>query len=238
MKTESSSISFGNQKIAYSIIRRERKTLEISVEPDTTVVVVAPINASCEAIANKVHKHATWVLKQKRHFSKYLPRIPERQYVAGETHLYLGRQYRLKVKPSGDDRVVLTRGFITVHSRHPDDPEVTRRIVENWYFERAQEKFTERLELSLLRFPDPERFRPTGIAVRRIKHRWGSMSTSFRLILNRKLIESSVDAIDYVITHELCHIAEPNHGRAFYRLLDRVMPDWGDRKERLERSVV
>ena len=64
--------------------------------------------------------------------------------------------------------------------------------------------------------------------------RWGSLSPSRRLLLNRRLIEAPVDTIDFVIVHELCHMAEPHHGAAFYRLLDRVMPDWAGRKGRLE----
>ena len=63
------------------------------------------------------------------------------------------------------------------------------------------------------------------------------MSPAGRLLLNRRLIEAPVDAIDYVITHELCHIAEPNHEAAFYELLDRVLPDWQHRKQRLERIM-
>lgn len=63
------------------------------------------------------------------------------------------------------------------------------------------------------------------------------MSPAGRLLLNRRLIEAPVDAIDYVITHELCHIAEPNHGAAFYELLDRVLADWQHRKQRLERIM-
>jgi predicted metal-dependent hydrolase len=63
------------------------------------------------------------------------------------------------------------------------------------------------------------------------------MSPSGGLVLNRRLIEAPVDAIDYVITHELCHIAEPHHSSAFYQLLDRILPDWQRRKERLERVM-
>ena len=63
------------------------------------------------------------------------------------------------------------------------------------------------------------------------------MSPAGRLLLNRRLIEAPVDAIDYVITHELCHIAEPHHDAPFFDLLERVMPDWERRKQRLERFM-
>ena len=124
-----------------------------------------------------------------------------------------------------------------VYSRCPGEPEITRALLERWYRERARAKFTERLEVNLERFPDSEAFRPQGIIVRQLRKRWGSMSPGMRLLLNRRLIEAPVDAIDYVITHELCHIAEPHHGTAFFALLDTVLPDWSKRKERLERCM-
>lgn len=73
--------------------------------------------------------------------------------------------------------------------------------------------------------------------MRRMAKRWGSLSAAGRLLLNRRLIEAPVDTIDYVIVHELCHMAEAHHGPEFYRLLDRVMPDWARRKARLEAKM-
>ena len=237
MKAEQHRIQYGRQTIAFTVVRRQRKTLEIAVESDAAVVVAAPRATSLEAIAQKVVKRAAWVRRQQRFFSQYLPRTPERRFVAGETHLYLGRQYRLKVIPHIEAGVKLTRGFILVQSREPHQAERTRQLVEDWYRARAHVKFAERLEASLARFPEPESFRPCGLIVRRMRRRWGSLSPSCRLLLNRRLIEAPVDAIDYVITHELCHIAEPHHGAAFFALLDRILPDWPRRKERLERRM-
>lgn len=237
MSTQRHSIRYGRQTIAFTVERRERGTLEIAVEPDATVVVSAPLGASLESIAEKVCKRAAWIRRQQDFFSQYQPRTPERRFIAGETHLYLGRQYRLKVVPHTQAGVKLTRGFIVVQSCQPDRASRTRELVEGWYRARAQTKFAERLEASLERFPEPESFRPRGLIVRRMRRRWGSLSPSSRLLLNRRLIEAPVDAIDYVITHELCHIAEPHHGPGFFALLDRVLPDWPRRKERLERRM-
>ncbi len=201
------------------------------------MVITAPMDAPLEGITEKVRKRAVWVLRQQRFFSQFMPRTPERRYLAGEMHLYLGRQYRLKVVRHGRPGVKMIRGFIIVHTRDPEKPEVTRRLVEGWYRKQARAKFAERLEASLARFADPEAFRPRGLIVRRLEKRWGSLSPSGRLLLNRRLIEAPVDTIDYVIAHELCHMAEPHHGAGFYRLLDRVMPDWTGRKERLEERM-
>lgn len=231
-------IQFGEHRIVFHVVRRDRKTLEIGVEPDTTVVVAAPRDASIEAISEKVRRRAAWVRRQQRFFSQFLPRTPERRFVSGETHLYLGKQYRLKVISCEIPGVKLLRGFIVVRSREPGRSESTRGLVEEWYRDKARVKFTERLEVNLLRFANPETLRPRGLIIRTMRRRWGSLSASSRLVLNRRLIEAPVDGIDYVITHELCHITEPHHGIRFYELLERVMPDWPNRKERLERSIV
>lgn len=237
MKRQGYCLRYGSHDIAYEIVRRPRKTLEIAVEPDTSVVLTAPEDAPLEAIEAKLRKRAAWVLRQQRYFAQFLPRTPERRFVSGETHLYLGRQYRLKVVPHVQAGVKLIRGFILVQTHRPDRPDMTRALVEAWYRERARVKFPERIEHCLGFFPDPKAFRPRGLIVRQIRQRWGSMSPAGRLLLNLRLIQAPVDAIDYVITHELCHIAEPHHGPAFFELLDQVMPDWERRKNRLERAL-
>jgi predicted metal-dependent hydrolase len=237
MKAERHSVQYGEHRIDFAIVRRDRTTLEIAVEPDASVIVAAPEDAPLTAIEEKVRKRAAWILRQKRYFIQFLPRTPDRQYVAGETHLYLGRQYRLKVVPHVQANVKLIRGFIVVQTHRPERTEVTRELVDAWYRQRAQTKFAERLELNLLRFPAPDEFRPKGLIVRQLRQRWGSMSPASRLLLNRRLIEAPLDAIDYVITHELCHIAVPHHGPEFFELLDRVLPDWPIRKHRLEQRM-
>jgi predicted metal-dependent hydrolase len=237
MTTELHRLQYGEHTLEFALIRKKRATLEIAVEPDATVVVTAPIETPLGAIVEKVRRRVAWVRRQQRFFSQYVPRTPERQFLPGETHLYLGRQYRLKVVPNVKANVKLIHGFIAVQSQEPDRPDVTRGLVYQWYREHAHTKFAERLETNLLRFPDPEGFRPSSLIIRRLRQRWGSMSPGGKLLLNRRLIEAPVDAIDYVITHELCHIAEPGHNTSFFQLLDRVLPDWHRRKERLERVM-
>jgi predicted metal-dependent hydrolase len=234
MISSAHSVSFGSHLLEFTVRRRDRKTLEIAVEPDASIVVTAPIDASIEAIEEKIKKRAGWIIRQQRYFGQYLPRTPEKRFVAGETHLYLGRQYRLKIGAGLKNTVKLARGYINVTSVRPNNAEATRELVERWFLDRACQKFRERLEASMLRFPEPEAFRPAGLIVRQLEMRWGSMSPRGRLMLNRRLIHAPTDAIDYVITHELCHIEEPNHSSSFFSLLGRVMPDWEKRKERLE----
>jgi len=230
-------IRFGQREISYKLIRRPRKTLEIAVEPDTTVVVVAPLEASLEAIETRLRKRASWIIRQQRHFSQFLPRTPKRRYLSGETHLYLGRRYRLKVIPHDKQFLKLSRGIMLVGTPHHRRSEAIRKLLENWYRERAHIKFPERVERCLGFFPDAEAFCPADLIIREMKKRWGSLSPSGRLVLNLQLIKAPVDAIDYVIIHELCHKTAPHHDATFYGLLKRIMPDWERRKQRLEQAL-
>lgn len=237
MNVELRQIDYGSHKIVFAVDRRNRRTLEIAVEPDLSVSVAAPTLAAVEDIDAKVWKRAAWILKQQAFFRQFLPRTPERQFIAGETHLYLGRQYRLKVRPGLIDRVRFYRGYIDIETIRPKMTAHIRDMVHAWYRERAEIKFKDRLQLNRERFASPDAVNPKVLVVRKLSQRWGSMSSAGRLILNTRLIEAPVDAIDYVITHELCHMIHSHHGPAFFDLLAKVMPDWESRKEKLERLM-
>ncbi|SFU18632.1 M48 family metallopeptidase [Sedimentitalea nanhaiensis] len=237
MSAEVCEVAFGQNTITFDLVRRERKTLSISVHPDLAVEVLAPTDASFEKIAEKVLKRAPWIQNQLKYFAQFQPRTPKRSYVAGETHLYLGRQYKLKVVPHIQNGVKMLRGQIMVNSTKPRNQEHTRDLVRDWMLKRAQVKFSERLEICRGRFADPEAVVPAGLLIRDLSQRWGSMTARRNLVLNRSLIGASTDSIDYVITHELCHIEYQHHGTAFYEHLGRVMPDWERRKTKLERQL-
>lgn len=237
MNAQCLTLPYGEELIEFQLERRVRKTLSISVRPDLGVEVVAPVDAPLERIYEKVRRRAPWIRKQLSFFAQFQPRMPERRYVSGETHLYLGRQYKLKVIPHIQQHVKLHRGQLVVQSLKPRQAENTKALVEDWYAQRARLKFHERLEICLSRFPQSEAFEPSSLMIRRLSRRWGSMTPARTLVLNRSLIRASVDSIDYVITHELCHIPFGHHGADFYKLLDRVMPDWEKRKLKLERQL-
>lgn len=230
-------IEYGGHVIDYTVTRRVRKTLEIAVEPDLTISVAAPMNAASEAIRAKVRKRAAWILAQRRFFEQFAPRSPEKRYLSGETHLYLGRQYRLRVLKSELPSTRLFHGRLIVHTRHPENHMETKRLLDQWYADKARAKFIERIETCLLRFPHPASVTPTRLTIRHMRKRWGSMSDGRRLLLNPRLVQAPVDAIDYVITHELCHVMQPSHSSAFFRMMSRIMHDWQSRKVRLEKFL-
>jgi len=230
-------ISYGKQRIAYRVLYSERQTLEIAVYPDAQVVVKAPTGTGPDAIQLRVRKRGHWIVRQMAYFQQFQPRTPPRRYVGGETHLYLGRQYRLKLLPGDKNQVQLMRGYFFVTCRNKPDPGKVQQLLEKWYLARAREKYSEILASGL---PD---FRSFGcieprLRIRHMKTRWGSLSPNGLLTLNRDLIRAPRECIEYVVTHELCHLQFKDHSPAFYRLLEELLPDWEKRKHRLECLLV
>jgi len=237
IESERHSVQFGGRRIEFALVWRERRHLSIEVHPDRTISVIAPVGKAVEDVLVRVRRRAAWIVKQIDYFERFQPLSPPRRYVGGETHLYLGRQYRLKVTKNKKDEVKLLGRHIHVFSNRPDDSEYTKRLVEDWYRVHAQAAFERRL-LACLQTARGLNVESPKVIVRRIKTRWGSCSNRGTILLNTELVKAPVDSIDYVITHELCHLKVLEHTPVFYRLLSRCMPDWERRKARLEKVML
>ena len=118
------SVVYGRKTIDFSLLYCERKTLEIAVHPDSTVIVKAPTQSDITLIEKKMIKRARWILRQLNYFKQFNPKTPVRCYVNGETHLYLGKQYRLKLAEGTENSVKLSRGLfhITFVGKNTDAP--------------------------------------------------------------------------------------------------------------------
>ena len=71
---------------------------------------------------------------------------------------------------------------------------------------------------------------PARVTIREQKTRWGSGSRKGNLNFNWKLIRAPQEALDYVVVHELCHLYEFNHSPGFWRMVESVLPDYGQWK--------
>jgi predicted metal-dependent hydrolase len=228
-------IIYGQERIDFSIRFSQRERLTISVHPDLSVTVDAPDDRPVNEVITRVKRRAGWIVRQRDFFERFKPEQPERRYVGGETHIYLGRQYRLKLTEDNSGCVKLTRGYFVVRTRNPHDPVRVKRLLDKWYADHSRSALLSRLSRCselVRRFDVPS---PDTVQFRRMSRRWGSCGKGGGIVLNTELVKASVYCIDYVIVHELCHLKHPNHGREFYRLLEMCLPDWARRKERLER---
>jgi predicted metal-dependent hydrolase len=227
---------YGPDTIRYEVrFLASRQTLGIEVHPDSRVVVRAPLGCPETLIAERVRKRAAWISRQLAEFERYHPRTPARQYVNGESHLYLGRQYRLKLLSSDTRGVKLTRGRLLVSLPGEPDPERVKALLHRWYLDRARAVFGEVLDASLRHFKGVEHPR---LIVRAMQSRWGSLSRAGTMTLNVNLVRAPRLCIEYVVVHELCHIKYRDHDARFFKLLGQVMPDWEQRKQRLEAALL
>jgi predicted metal-dependent hydrolase len=228
--------SYGTTVIRYSVSISDRKTLAIEVHPDLSVRVIAPKGSSQKDIREKILKRARWIRKHQRYFEEFLPRTPRREYVSGESHYYLGRRYILRVRKSAKRSVKLVGPDLIVLVEKPNDVAVVKSLLATWYYRHAQGKFQQSLNDALSKFKRHQMNVPPMI-IRRMSKRWGSCTPTGKIILNPEIIESSSKCIEYVVTHELCHLVYPNHGAAFHQLQDEVMPEWRKWKMRLEKML-
>lgn len=233
MSSSHRAIAYGKESIDFSLHHVDRKTLEIAVHPNQTVVVKAPLGTDVEEIQRRVVRRADWIARQRAFFRKFDPRTPERRYVGGETHLYLGRHYRLRISSGKHDTVKLIGGFFEIEMRENISPEKVKCLLKKWYRDRAAARFREGFDRCWTHFEKHSSAKPR-MQIKSMRKRWGSLSANRMLTLNTDLIRAPRECIDYVITHELGHLWYKNHGPEFYRFLDKVMPDWERRKHQLE----
>ncbi len=226
---------YGDELIAVERVPRPQATgkVLIKVHPNGQVVVSAPEDASDNAVLCALKKRGRWIYKQRREFSKQREFSTPRQYISGESHYYLGKQYLLKVieAPAQVQGVKLLRGRLEVSVRSKSADKV-QALLSNWYKARAKETFAKRLDAVLghaLWVTNPP-----SLHLLTMQTQWGNCSPKGRITLNPLLVKAPRECIDYVILHELCHLAEHNHSERFYRLMSQVMPEWEKTKERLD----
>ncbi len=228
---------YGDREFRYHLCYlpdHKKASIKVHVHPNGMVQVDAPASAQLPEIKAAVQRRARWVLKHLDDIEKRNHHICPRQWVSGESMLYLGRRYVLKVINDTDQRKVtckLIGGQLRVRGRELS-PERAQKAVHRWYRERALDVFQRRLEMMVETLP----WMKTIPAWRMIEMQtqWGSCSPEDVVLLNPHLIKAPTRAIDYVLLHELCHLVEHNHSLRFYRLLDRFMPEWRSVKEQLD----
>jgi predicted metal-dependent hydrolase len=140
--------------------------------------------------------------------------------------------------PNG--QLVLTTTEPTAECPSPTaESDHVKQLLDAWYLRRAKRELAARLQAC---WADPSGeetspFNGRPLPTLRVKHmrsRWGSMSPKGAMSLRADLVRAPVECIDYVIVHELCHLVHPHHGRPFWAMVERLMPDWKHRRCRLQ----
>jgi predicted metal-dependent hydrolase len=219
-----------------AVLRRSgRGTLAISVLPDGTLELTAPLDCTEAEIVGKVGKRLRWIVRQRSAFAAMNRNRMLIRYESGATHRYLGHQYRLKIRRGDPTGVRLIGAYFQIATRNgtPQEAEVA---LNAWLRGKAVEQFSARLAkwepwCRDRKLPVPR------VRLWRMPKRWGSSHRDGRIYLNPELVKAPSICIDYVIAHEVCHLKHPQHDRAFFRLLDQTVPDWRSIKARLEQLL-
>lgn len=230
-------IIYGSSTIHFSLEYAERKTLGIKVHPDKSVQVIAPLDAQFEKITQKVKQKASWIIKQQDFFLSFHPVTPPRRFVSGETHLYLGKQYRLKIIESNKENVKLIGSYIRIQVKSKSNVQQIERSLKKWYTNKAHVHFSKLFEQKVNHTKTFYNGTPQ-LKFRWMDKRWGSCDKHGTIHLNTELIKAPKKCIEYVIIHEFCHLAHLNHSGAFYELLEELLPNWKATKNELERLMV
>ena len=211
---------------------RRRTRVGIVIDPTGFVRIDAPRSAALDEIREIAREHGRWISRRLAQLSELGTYYVSPAFEQGELHHYLGSYFPLILKRHlGEPTVELTDTSLVVNSRdHAVD--AVKGVVNDWYRERADELLAKRMDrfvetLSWLNGEAPiwrHRF---------MTSQWGSCSSTRRISLNTHLMKTPLELIDYVVLHELCHLKHLNHGRRFYSLMDRHMPDWQAKREAL-----
>jgi predicted metal-dependent hydrolase len=228
-------LHYGDTRIAYRVLflLERRQRIAIHVHPDGSVQVDAPVQTALAEIKQAVGRRAHWLAGQLERVKQLNGQVLPREYVSGESHLYLGRRYLLKVRQNNRESpaVKLRCGQLQVTCGRGDH-ETVKSLLWQWYRSHAAKLFDKRLDNLCRELSWTERKPPWKLL--RMKKQWGSCSPKGVLSLNPHLVKAPTDCIDYVLLHELCHLKHHNHGTAFYRLLRSQMPNWESVKSRLD----
>jgi predicted metal-dependent hydrolase len=224
----------GDTRIPFTLLRSRRKTLGITVKPSGAVQVTAPAGASLEAILRILQKRRLWILSQQEQVAQLPTPRALRRFVSGESCRYLGRQYRLKIQQGSSAEVRLSGGFFQITVPDPEAKAVIAAHLHRWMLDHARVIFERRMKQLIATTPLLAMKESPPLLVRRLQTRWGSCSPQGRILMNLDSIQLPVTCIDYILMHELCHLRHPNHGKAFWNLLDRCLPGWEERRKKLD----
>lgn len=214
-------------QLDYQIVYSNRKTIAIMVERDRSVVVRAPRGTSEEKIQSIIESRKLWLYEKINHAQKYPPQPTRKEFVTGETIMYLGRYYRLEITKDDhpgvrfQNRVYISRQYQAQAAK----------LLQDWYMARAREKLTPKIRY----FAEALGVTYNQILISDLKYRWASCTPKNNLNFNWRIIKAPMFVVDYLIVHELAHLLEPNHTPSFWNIVAVQVPRYELAKEWLRK---
>ena len=211
--------------LGYEVHRKKVKNINLRIKPNMEIYISAPMNLHSDYIENFIRSKEKWIKQVLQKIEEAKQNQLPSQYLSGEKHKYLGKEYELEVKQGNSNRVSLKEGkiILTVISNIFENSDEKKKVMEKWYFENAQKVFVNAIQ-KWLKILDES---IEKLSIKPMKSRWGSCNYVKRYInLNTELIKRTQFEIEYVVLHELTHLKYPNHGKGFYRYIENYMPNY------------
>jgi predicted metal-dependent hydrolase len=213
------------QNIEFRIVFSRRRTLGISILPDSSVIVRAPNRTPLKTISRIIREKSAWIIKHRDGYMQSEKKKLNNTLIAGEKLLFRGKEYVLQIFQSKKPVIRFNGNTIEVGLDKADDQLAVRKLLYTGYKEEASVIYPEMLNKAL-KAHESQMFKPTGLIIRSMKSRWGSCSRKGLITLSTELIKLPDIYIEYVIIHELCHLKHHNHGKEYYTLLTELFPEW------------
>jgi hypothetical protein len=202
--------------------------VRLTVERDGSITAVVPPQLDRLALDKAVKAKRRWLYEKLADRQALGEWRPPRQFVSGEGFPYLGRSYRLLVVDEATAPVRLLRGRLELRR---DCVEDAARHLVRWYRRTGHPWLRRRLEP----WADRMGVQVTDLRVLPLGYRWGSCRPDGRVNIHWAAMQLPPDLIDYVLAHEVAHLLQADHSREFWRLVERAMPDYHSRRDRLRR---
>ena len=220
------------QPAVYWLERKRVKNINLRVCENGGIHVSAAAYVPAEYVDAFVISKEKWIEEAVRR-QRGRREAEEKTYEEGETFRVLGRNRMLRIKKGETEKAVLAEDELYLTVKETTDYRGKKRLAEEYLDQMCKEILTEKVKEYVSRLA-PLGVRTPELRFRRMKTRWGScMPQKGVVTLNLRLLEVPEEAMEYVVLHELCHLLQPDHSRAFYELVARWMPDWKERKKKL-----
>ncbi|MBF4242637.1 M48 family metallopeptidase, partial [Vibrio anguillarum] len=161
------------------------------------------------------------------------PRQSDREMVSGECHYLWGRRYRLNlIERSGKHEIKLGRGRLHLYANTATTLENKALVLSSYYRDVLKARIAELLPV----WEDKIGVKAADWGIKKMKTKWGSCNTQAKRIwLNLELAKKPPECLEYILVHELVHLLERNHNERFKGDMDRLLPDWRERRDLLNR---
>lgn len=207
----------------------DRQTTDIVIERDGIITVRPPKRMTPEQVDETVLAKRMWIYRNLAEWRDLNATRVTREWVSGETFLYLGSCYRLQLVVEQDEPLKLKDGRFCLLREVVEHggQDAAHRVFEAFY----KTKGLPRIQKRAAYFAAKVGVTAGDIQIKDLGYRWASCTKNGDLHFHWKCLMAPLTVIDYIIVHELCHMHHRDHSDAFWNEVDKVLPDYRERKQ-------